>query len=408
MRSKRWKTLAATLALAFSAGSAWSQSAPVKIKIGVLNDQSGIGVALAGPGSVVAAQLAIADYEKAHPGSKIELISADHQNKPDVGSSIARQWYERDGVSAIFDVQTSSVALAVSELTRQQNKAFIASGAGSADLTGVKCSPNTVQWTYDTWALANATGSAIVKTGGKSWFFITADYSFGHALEKDTTSVVLKNGGTVKGHVLHPFGTADYASFILQAQASKSDIVGLATSSGDLINLIKQSAEFGVSNGGQKLAALLMFISDVHALGLNSTQGLLLASAFYWDLTPETRDWSKRFAEKYRAQMPTMVQAGVYASVLHYLKAVEALPEADRENGAKVIQKMKDIGTDDVLFGKGTIRADGRKLHDMYLFQVKTPQESKAPWDYYKKITTIPAAEAFRPIEQGGCPLVGQ
>ncbi len=408
MHSIGWKALAVAAAMTVST-AAWSQTtAPVKIKIGVLNDQSGIGVALAGPGSVAAAQLAIEDYEKAHPGAKIELISADHQNKPDVGGAITRQWYERDGVSAIFDVQTSSVALAVNELTRQQNKVFVASGAGTADLTGAKCSPNMVHWTYDTWALANATGSAIVKTGGKSWFFITADYSFGHALEQDTSSVVTKNGGTLKGRVMHPFGAADYASFILQAQASKADVVGLATSSGDLVNLLKQSSEFGVTAGGQKLAALLMFISDVHALGLNTAQGLLLASPFYWDLSADTRQWSKRFADKYRGQMPTMVQAGVYASVLHYLKAAESLPEADRGNGAKVVQKMKEIPTDDVLFGKGSIRADGRKLHDMYLFQVKTPQESKAPWDYYKKVTTIPAAEAFRPMELGGCALVGK
>lgn len=409
MHHDKWKTFILVAAMTVAASAAWSQtSVPVKTKIGVLNDQSGIGVALGGPGSVVGAQLAIEDYERAHPGSKIELVTADHQNKPDVGSSVARQWYDRDGVSAIFDVQTSSVALAVNELTRQQNKVFVASGAGTADLTGSKCSTNTVHWTYDTWSLANATGSAAVKAGGKSWFFITADYSFGHALDRDTSSVVTKSGGTVTGRVLHPFGASDFASFILQAQASKADVIGLATSSGDLVNLLKQSAEFGVTAGGQKLAALLMFISDVHALGLSTAQGLLLTSPFYWDMTPETREWSKRFADRYRGQMPTMVQAGVYASVLHYLKALERLPETERGNGARVVQEMKKIPTDDILFGKGSIRPDGRKLHDMYLFQVKTPQESKGPWDYYKKLATIPAAEAFRPIEMGGCPLVAK
>jgi branched-chain amino acid transport system substrate-binding protein len=397
------------LATLFAAGAATAQSLPpVKTKIGILNDQSGIGSSLGGKGSVIAAQLAIEDYQKTHPGSAIELVTADHQNKSDIGATTARRWYDQDNVQAIFDVQTSSVALAVNDLAKQKNKVLIASGAGSADLTGEKCTPNTVHWTFDTWALANATGSAMVKQGGKSWYFITADYSFGHALERDTTSVITANGGKVIGRVLHPFAASDFSSYLLQAQASKAEVIGLATSSGDLVSLLKQSAEFGVTQRGQRMAALLMFISDVHALGLKAAQGLMLSSPFYWDLTPETREWSKRFAERHRGNMPTMVHAGVYSGVLNYLNALEKLPEEQRSDGVQAVQKMKSLPADDVLFGKGSIRADGRKLHDMYLFEVKKPAESKGPWDYYKNVATIPAQEAFRPLAQGGCALVGK
>lgn len=405
MQGRKFK--GAILALAIAAcGGTWAQaSAPVKTKIGVLNDQSGIGSALGGKGSVVAAQLAIEDYQKANPGSQIELVTADHQNKPDVGATTARGWYDQEGVQAIFDVQTSSVALAVHDLSRQKNKVLVASGAGTADLTGEKCSANTVHWTFDTWALANATGAATVRNGGKSWFFITADYSFGHALERDTSRVVAKEGGTVIGRVLHPFAAADFSSYLLQAQSSKAEIVGLATSSGDLVNIIKQSSEFGLTQRGQKLAALLMFVTDVHAIGLRTAQGLMLSSPFYWDSTPETRAWSKRFGEKHRGAMPTMVHAGVYAGVLNYLKALESLPQDKRSDGERAVRQMKASPMDDILFGKGSIRADGRKLHDMHLFQVKTPAESKGPWDYYKKIATLPAKEAFRPISEGNCPL---
>lgn len=404
-----FQSLVAALVTAFVASTAAAQALPpVKTKIGVLNDQSGIGSSLGGKGSFVAAQMAIEDYQKAHPGARIELVTADHQNKSDIGATTARRWYDQDGVQAIFDVQTSSVALAVNDLTKQKNKVFVASGPGTADLTGEKCTPNTIHWTYDTWALANATGSATVNQGGRSWYFITADYSFGHALERDTAEVVKAKGGTVSGRVLHPFAASDFSSYILQAQSSKSQVIGLATSSGDLVNLLKQSAEFGVAQRGQKIAALLVFISDVHALGLKTAQGLVLSSPFYWDLTPETRIWSRRFAQLHRGNMPTMVHAGVYAGVLNYLAALEKLPEDQRSDGARAVQQMKSSSTDDVLFGKGSIRADGRKLHDIYLFEVKKPGESKGPWDYYKKLATIPAQDAFRPLNLGGCALVAK
>jgi branched-chain amino acid transport system substrate-binding protein len=303
----------------------------------------------------------------------------------------------------IADVPNSAVALAVNQITRDKGKAFLVSGAATSDLTGKACSPNTIHWTYDTWALANGTGNAIVKTGGDTWFFLTADYAFGHALERDTEAVVVKNGGKVLGKVRHPLNTSDFSSFLLQAQASKAKIVGLANAGGDTTNSIKQAAEFGIVKGGQNLAGLLVFITDVHGLGLPTAQGLIFTEAFYWDKDDKTRAWAKKFAERNRGIHPTMIHAGVYASVLHYLKAVEALKTDD---GTKVIAKMKETATDDPLFGKGTIRADGRKIHDMYLYEVKKPAESKAPWDYYKLRATIPAAQAFRPIDQGDCPLV--
>jgi len=380
-----------------------SASAETNVKIGVLNDRSGVYADLSGEGSVIAARMAVEDFKAADKGIKVEIVSADHQNKPDVGSNIARQWYDQDGVDAIFDVPTSSVALAVSQVTREKNKIFIDSGAGAADLTGKQCSPNTVHWTYDTWALAHGTGSAMVKQGGDSWFFITADYAFGQALERDTAAVVEKAGGKVLGSVKHPFPGSDFSSFLLQAQSSGAKVIGLANAGGDTINSIKQASEFGITQGGQKLAGLLIFISDINALGLQVAQGLVLTEAFYWDLNDGTRAWSKRFAEQSGGKMPTMVQAGVYASVLHYLKAVDA---AKSKESAAVMTKMKDLPTDDPLFGKGQVRADGRVTHDMYLFEVKKPEESKGPWDYYKLLATIPADQAFRPLADGGCPLV--
>lgn len=401
--SKRKFIASAILMMAASYGNVYAQE-PLTVKLGVLNDLSGIGAELGGKGSIVAARMAAQDFQEQHSDIKVEVIFADHQNKADIGASTARRWYDQDGVDAIFDVQTSSVALAVNAVTKEKNKVLIASGAGTADLTGKACTPNTVHWTYDTWALANATGSALVKEGGKSWYFITSDYSFGHALEKDASNVVTEGGGKVLGHVMHPFGTTDYSSFIVQAQASGAQVIGMATSSGDLVSLIKQSAEFGVAQGGQRLAALLMFISDVHALGLETVQGLTLAGPFYWDLNDDTRNWSRRFAEESGGTMPTMVHAGVYAGAMHYLKAVHALK--DKQNGAEVVNKMKEIPTDDPLFGKGEIRIDGRKTLPMYLFQVKTPAESSGPWDYYKKLVTIPADEVFRPLAEGDCPLV--
>ena len=395
---------ATVLAVVVGCGAAHAQYTDGVIKIGVLNDMSGLYSDLSGQGAVVAAKMAVEDFGAAAKGMKVEVVGADHQNKPDVGSNIARTWFDRDNVDVIVDVPTSSVALAVNEIAREKNKVFLVSGAAASDLTGPKCSPNTVHWTYDTWALANGTGKAMVKTGGDTWFFITADYAFGKALERDTTEIVQANGGKVLGSVRHPFPGTDFSSFLLQAQASKAKVIGLANAGGDTINAIKQAAEFGITQGGQSLAGLLVFISDVHALGLQTAQGLVLTEAFYWDQNDASRAFAKRFAPQFKNNMPTMVQAGVYAAVLHYLKAVEAL-KSDAD-GKAVVAKMKEMPTDDPLFGKGTIRPDGRKIHDMYLFEVKKPSESKGAWDYYKLRATIPAAEAFRPMKDGGCPLV--
>ena len=397
------RVICAVAAVAIALGLSTAANAQQKVKIGVLNDMSGLYRDLGGPGSLEAAKLAVEDFAKINPNLKVEIVSGDHQNKPDIGSSIATKWFDNEGVDAIFDVPTSSVALAVSQVAANKNKVFVGSGPASSDLTGSKCNANTVHWTYDTWALANGTGSAIVKTGGDTWFFLTSDYAFGHALERDTEAVVIKNGGKVLGKVRHPLNTADFSSFLLQAQSSKAKIIGLANAGGDTTNAIKQAAEFGIVKGGQNLAGLLVFITDVHALGLPTAQGLIFTEAFYWDLNDKTRAFAKRFAELDRGIHPTMIHAGVYAATLHYLKAVEALKSDD---GTKVIAKMKEMPTDDPLFGKGTIRADGRKLHPMYLFEVKKPSESKAPWDYYKLRATTPADQAFRPIDQGDCPLV--
>jgi branched-chain amino acid transport system substrate-binding protein len=397
--------LATTVLAAITANGAQApQWTDGTIKIGVLTDLSSLYADVTGVGSVIAARLAVEDYGAASKGLKVEVVSADHQNKPDVGANISRQWIDEDKVDTIVDVPTSSVALAVNEIVREKNKVFLVSGAASSDLTGPKCSANTVHWTYDTWALANGTGKALVKTGGDTWFFITADYAFGHALERDTGAVVEANGGKVLGHVRVPLNTSDFSSFLLQAQGSKAKIIGLANAGGDTINSIKQGAEFGIVAGGQNFAGLLVFITDVHALGLQTAQGLIMTEAFYWDQNDASRAFAKRFAPLYKGNMPTMVHAGVYAAVLHYLKAVEALK--DDSDGKAVVAKMKEMPTDDPLFGKGTIRADGRHLHDMYLFEVKKPSESKAPWDYYKVRATIPAAEAFRPLKDGNCPLV--
>lgn len=397
-------SLVAALALAFAGGAAQAQISGNVVKIGVMNDMSGVYADIGGPGSVVAAKLAVEDFQKtSKAGLKVEIVSADHQNKPDVGSTVARQWYDTDGVDAIADVPTSSVALAVSQVTRDKGKAFLATGPATADLTGKACSPNTVHWLYDTWMLANGTGSAIVKTGGDTWFFLTADYAFGHALERDTEAVVLKNGGKVLGKVRHPLATQDFSSFLLQAQASKAKVIGLANAGGDTINSIKQAAEFGIVKGGQSLAGLLVFLTDVHGLGLQTAQGLIVTETFYWDLNDQTRAWSKRFAAANGGKYPSMDHAGVYAVILHYLKAVEA---AKTDDGTKVVAKMKELPTDDPLFGKGVVRQDGRKIHPAYLFEVKKPSESKGPYDYYKLRATIPADQAFRPLAEGGCPLV--
>jgi len=393
----------ALLALCLMTGTAQAQISDGVIKIGVLNDQSGPYADITGPGSVVAARMAVEDFGATAKGMKVEIVFADHQNKPDVGSQIARQWYDAEKVDLIIDVPTSSIALAINQIAREKNKAFIVSGAATSDLTGKACSPNTIHWTYDTWALANGTGTAVVRTGGDTWFFLTADYAFGHALERDVEAVVQKSGGRVVGKVRHPFPTSDFSSFLLQAQASKAKIIGLANAGADTINAIKQGAEFGIAKGGQQFAGLLVFISDVHALGLEKAQGLVLTESFYWDQNDRTRAWSKRFAERHRGAMPTMVQAGVYSAVTHYLKAIDSLKGDD---GPKVITRMKELPTDDPVFGKGTVRVDGRKVHPMYLFEVKKPAESKGPWDYYKLRATIPADQAFRPLDQGDCSLV--
>jgi branched-chain amino acid transport system substrate-binding protein len=394
--------MAALLALAGAPAHAqWSDGV---IKIGVLTDMSSLYTDLSGAGSVLAARLAVEDYGAAGKGMKVEIVNADHQNKPDVGSSVARQWYDVDKVDAIVDTPNSGVALAVNEITKEKNKVFLISGAASSALTGDKCSPNTIHWTYDTWALANGTGRAIVKTGGDSWFFLTADYAFGHALEADTENVVKEMGGKVVGKVRHPLNTADFSSFLLQAQSSKAKIIGMANAGGDTINTIKQAAEFGIVKGGQNLAGLLVFLTDVHALGLPTAQGLIFTEAWYWDANDANRAFAQRFSSQNKGIHPTMIHAGVYSAVTHYLKTLEA--QKSDADGKAVVEKMKATPTDDRLFGKGTIRADGRKVHDMYLFEVKKPEESKKPWDYYKLRATIPAAEAFRPIDKGNCPLV--
>jgi branched-chain amino acid transport system substrate-binding protein len=395
---KKTGLILASLAGLLMAGTAYAQT---KVKIGVLNDRSGIYADITGEGSAVAAQMAADDFG-ADKGITVEVVSADHQNKPDVGSNIARQWYDTEGVDVIADVPTSSVALAINDITKEKNKVFLNSGAASSDLTGSKCSPNTVHWTYDTWALANGTGGSMVAAGGKTWFFVTADYAFGHALERDTSAVVKANGGEVIGGVRTPFPGTDFSSFLLQAQTSGAQVIGLANAGGDTINSIKQASEFGITQGGQSLAALLMFVNDVHALGLDVAQGLVLTESFYWDLNDQTRAWSAKFEEK-TGKKPSMIQAGVYASVMHYLKAVQAVGSKD---AAAVMAKMKEMPTDDPLFGKGVVRADGRKVHDMYLFRVKKPADSKGEWDLYETVATIPADKAFRPLADGGCSLV--
>jgi len=394
------KSVLGAIAATLLCGAAHAQD----IKIGVLSDMSSLYADLGGPGSVAAAKMAIADFQKDHPNVKVDIVSGDHQNKPDVGTSIANQWFDVDKVDMIVDVPNSGVALAVSQVASQKNKVFIGSGPAASDLTGPKCNANTVHWTYDTWMLANGTGKAIVKSGGDTWFFLTADYAFGHALERDTAAVVEANGGKVLGKVRHPLNNADFSSFLLQAQTSKAKVIGMANAGGDTINTIKQAAEFGIVKSGQKLAGLLVFASDVAALGLPTAQGLQMTETWYWDANDANRAWTKRWQQERAGKIPTMVQAGVYSGTLHYLKARAAL--GGNPDGKAVVAKMKELPTDDILFGKGTIQANGRKLHDAYLFEVKTPGESKHPGDFYKQLSRIPAAEAFRPLKDSGCPLV--
>jgi branched-chain amino acid transport system substrate-binding protein len=375
------------------------------LRIGVLNDMSSVYADFQGPGSVVAAQLAVEDFAK-HSKRKVEVISADHQNKPDVGAGIARRWFDVDGVDMIVDLPNSAVALAVSDIAREKNKVAIGSGAGTALLTGAKCSPNFVHWTYDTWANGHALARGVLAAGGKSWFFITADYAFGHDLEKQASDEVAASGGKVVGSVHHPLGANDLSSFILQAQASNADVVALANAGGDTVNTIKQAAEYKVAPK-QKIVSLIFDLQSVPAIGLQAAQGLMALNAWYWDMNDQSRAWSKRYQERHpKKMMPNHMQAGVYAGVLHYLKAVEKV--GSPADGRAVVAAMKAMPTDDPLFGKGTIREDGRKIHPMYLLQVKTPAESKSEWDVFKIAGTIPADKAFRPLAEGGCPLVSK
>jgi len=401
--------LATAMAAVSAAGAARAGIADGVVRIGVLNDGTGPYADLSGPASVEAAKLAAEDFASmagaATPPFKVEILYADHQNKADVGAEIVRRWVDVNGVGAVVDVPNTAVALAVNEVLRGKDRAFLASSVASSDLTGPKCASTTVQWTFDTWALAHGTGSAITRDGGESWFFITADYAFGQALERDTSEVVKANGGRVLGSVRHPLNTADFSSYLLQAQASQAKVIGFANAGADATNAIKQAAEFGLAQGDRRLAGLLMFLTDVHSLGLQAAQGLLLTEAFYWDLDDATRAWSKRFAERVGGgRMPTMNHAGVYSSVLAYLRAVASVRS---DSGVAVVDAMKRAPIEDKLFGGTvTVRADGRAVHPMYLFQVKRPEESKGAWDYYRLVATIPADEAFRPLDQGGCPLV--
>ena len=400
------RRLAALITVAGVSLAAPAYAQDKTVKIGVLNDMSSLYADIGGPNSVVAIKMAVEDSGLTKKGWKIDVISGDHQNKPDVGVNLARQWVDTEKVDAIADTPNSGVALAVNNLVKEKNIVLLNSGAATADLTGKACTPNTVSFTYDTYMLATGTGKALTKAGGDTWFFLTADYAFGAALERDTTAVVTANGGKVLGGVKHPINSSDFSSFLLQAQASKAKVVGLANAGGDTTNAIKQASEFGIVAGGQKLAALLLFINDVHSLGLKTAQGLTFTESFYWDMNDQTRAFSKRFsALASKNAMPSMTQAGNYAMVLHYLKAMEALG-GNPHDGAKVVAKMKELPTDDPLFGKGPLRADGRRIIPAYLFEVKKPEESKGPWDYYKLVGTTPADQAFRPLSESACPLL--
>jgi branched-chain amino acid transport system substrate-binding protein len=397
--------MASTAIIVFATASA-ADAQDKTVKIGVLTDQSGPYQDLGGSGSTLAAEMAIEDSGLRAKGWKIDLYSGDHQNKPDIGVNIARNWIDNEKVDVIADINNSGVALAVNNLTRDKNAIHLNSGAASTDLTNAQCSPNTVHWTYDTYMLANSTAQALVKSGGDSWFFLTADYAFGAALERDASAVVKSSGGKVLGNVKHPLNTADFSSFLLQAQASKAKVIGLANAGGDTSAAVKQAAEFGIVRAGQKLAAMLLFVTDVKAIGLETAQGLNLTETFYWDLNDQTRAFSKRFAERMKTKSPpTMTHAGVYGSLIHYFKTLEALG-GNPHDGARVVAKMKEIKTDDPLFGEGLIEANGRAIHPAYLFEVKKPSESKGPWDLYKLVATTPADQAFLPLARSTCALL--
>ena len=398
------KKLALAAATTAALASAHAQISDNVVRIGVLTDLSGVYSDVSGKGTVVATQMAIDDFiARDKPSFRIEMVSADHQNKGDIAANKAREWFERDRVDVASELVTTSVALAVQKIAKEKNRIALVSGAASTRVTNEDCNDVTVHWTYDTYAVANGTAKAVTKTGGKKWFFLTADYAFGHSLEADASAVVKANGGEVLGAVRHPFPGSDFSSFLLKAQGSGAQIIGLANAGGDTINSIKQAAEFGVTPK-QSLAGLLMFITDVHSLGLKVTQNMYLTEGFYWNLNDETRAWSKRFFDVHK-RMPTMVQAGQYSSVMHYLKAVNAIGTDDT---AKVMTQMKKTPVNDFFAKGGTIRDDGRMVHDMYLLQVKKPAESTTPWDYYHVRATIPAAEAFQPLSASKCPLVAK
>jgi len=401
MDFRKWMMASAVALLAAGANAQISDNV---VKIGVLTDLSGAYSDLAGKGSVVAAELAVADFGGKVKGVPVQVVSADHQNKPDIGSAIANRWIDTEQVDAIVDVPTSSVALAIQEITRTKNRVHLNSTAGASSLTGEKCSPTMVHWTYDTYAQAHGTGTALTKQGGDTWFFIAADYAFGKALQEDTEAAVKDAGGKVLGSVKAPFPNTDFSSFLLQAQASGAKVVGLANAGADTINAIKQAHEFGLDKSGQKLTGLLTFVSDIHSLGLETAQGIVITDSWYWDLNDDTRAWAKRWSEKMGGgRMPTSVQAGVYSAVMHYLKAID---KSGTDEAKKVVDTMKTMPINDMFAKNGKIRADGRMVHDMYLVEIKKPSESKYPWDYYKILRTIPGDEAYRPLDKGNCPLV--
>jgi branched-chain amino acid transport system substrate-binding protein len=405
--SGRYRWLSVIVALVMGVGAARAQQTAPPLRLGVLTDMSSLYADATGPGSVLAANMAVEDF-LASPhkmNRQIEVISGDHLNKADVAANITREWIDTVGVDAVIDAPNSAVALAARSIVQQKNRVFLISGASSSDLTGKSCSPNIVHWTYDTYALSTGTATAVLASGGKTWFTLTADYAFGHTMEGDVRRVVEKAGGVVVGGVRAPINSQDYSSFLLQAQASKAQVVALINAGGDTINSIKQSVEFAIGAGGQRVVAMVLYLSDVHSLGLKIAQGLQFTESFYWDLNDGTRAWSKRFAPRNNDRYPTALQAGVYGATLHYLRAVDALGGVSTD-GRVVVDKMKEMPTDDPLFGKGTIRADGRKLHNMYLFQVKKLEESKYAWDYYTLIKTIPPEQAWRPLGEGGCDFV--
>jgi len=401
----RWIAATCLTACMLAAGSAGAQPRELSVKIGVLTDMSGILSDASGRGSVEATLLAVEDFRRIHPEVRVEVISGDHQIKPDIGSSIARRWLDREGVDAIVDAVTSPLGLAINTVTAERNKVFLASGLGHNDITGSKCTKSTVMFTYSVWALANGTGNIVVRQGGDTWFFITADYAYGHAVQADVSEIVRASGGKVVGAAIHPLATSDFASFLLQAQSSEAKIIGLANAGSDLVNTVKQASEFGLVPGPQKLAALVMFITDVHAIGLRTAQGLLMTTAFYWDLTPSTREFAQRFAARMGGRMPTQVQAGAYSSTLRYLEAVRTV--GSTADGAAVVAAMREPGWfEDPLFGRTRILPNGTVQHAMYVAEVKAPSESAGPWDYYKILATIPPEQAFLPMERSGCPLI--